>query len=247
MANTSLPSCGLPTPRLVNRCESAEDAAGGRRRSKTPICAHSRGNRTCLIESSASVVGGSGDTCQGTVIVFRDVTQKQLFQDQIQHSRKMEAIGQLAGGVAHDFNNMLAAIQGYAELLNRRAAPDSPEQKFCQNIFNATERAAGLTSKLLAFARKGKALSTPIDVHESIRNALGLLERSLDKSIVITSRLDAQNSMVVGDPSQIQSAILNLCINARDAMPNGGRLEVFTETWCFPKSTAGQANSDPAG
>lgn len=188
----------------------------------------SRTNRTCLIESSASAVGGSGDTCQGAVIVFRDVTQKQLFQDQIQHSRKMEAIGQLAGGVAHDFNNMLAAIQGYTELLNRRAAPDSQEQKFCQNIFNATERAAGLTSKLLAFARKGKALSTPIDVHDSIRNALGLLERSLDKSIIITSKLDAPNSMVIGDPSQIQSAILNLCINARDAMPDGGRLDVFT-------------------
>ncbi|HOA13506.1 MAG TPA: response regulator [Myxococcota bacterium] len=220
------PDTGEPMP---NPAEDVICGAAPEQRRADLASLISRGNRTCLIESSASVVGGSGDTCQGTVIVFRDVTQKQLFQDQIQHSRKMEAIGQLAGGVAHDFNNMLAAIQGYAELLNRRAAPDSPEQKFCQNIFNATERAAGLTSKLLAFARKGKALSTPIDVHESIRNALGLLERSLDKSIVITSRLDAQNSMVVGDPSQIQSAILNLCINARDAMPNGGRLEVFTD------------------
>jgi PAS domain S-box-containing protein len=181
-----------------------------------------------LVEYSAAPITSEGAQPSGTIVVFKDVTEKLRFEEQMQHSRKMEAIGQLAGGVAHDFNNMLSAIQGYAELLTRKVPENSVENVYCQRIFNATERAAGLTSKLLDFARKGKTLSTPIDIHESIKNAIGLLERSLDKSIVIKSNMAAANSLIVGDPSQIQSVILNLCINARDAMPDGGVLEIST-------------------
>ncbi len=181
-----------------------------------------------LVEANAYPIIESNGVGLGQVVVFRDISRRLQIQDQIQHSRKMEAIGQLAGGVAHDFNNMLSAIQGYSELILGKLPAGSNEVVYCQRILNATERAAGLTSKLLDFARKGKALSTAIDVHESIRSALALLERSIDKTIVITSSLLAEHPLIVGDPGQLQSIILNLCINARDAMPNGGTLEIRT-------------------
>ena len=197
-------------------------------RSPSRVQLNGRDGARYLVEANASRITGDHGENLGQVIVFRDVSRRLQIQDQIQHSRKMEAIGQLAGGVAHDFNNMLSAIQGYTELILKKAPANSSESVFCERILNATERAAGLTSKLLDFARKGKALSTPIDIHESIRSALALLERSIDKSIVITSSLEACDSLIVGDPGQIQSVILNLCINARDAMPSGGTLEIST-------------------
>lgn len=200
-----------------------------RNRSTARIQLVAKNSSKYQIEHNVSLISDLHGLRLGQVIVFRDVSKRQQIQDQIQHSRKMEAIGQLAGGVAHDFNNMLSAIQGYSELILKKVPDGSNEGVYCQRILNATERAAGLTSKLLDFARKGKALSTPIDIHESIRSALGLLERSIDKSIVISSSLNAHNSLIVGDPGQIQSIILNLCINARDAMPNGGALDINTK------------------
>jgi len=181
-----------------------------------------------LVDGTTSPIKGIHGENLGRVVVFRDVTRRVQIQAHLEQSRKLEAIGQLAGGVAHDFNNMLSAIQGYTELILKKTSPDSNENVYCQRVLGATERAAGLTAKLLDFARKGKGLSTPIDIHESIRSSLALLERSLDKSIVITSSLEAKNPLIIGDPSQIQSIILNLCVNARDAMVGGGRLEIST-------------------
>ncbi|MBP7381792.1 response regulator [Myxococcota bacterium] len=181
-----------------------------------------------LVDGATSPIKGIHGENLGRVVVFRDVTRRVQIQAHLEQSRKLEAIGQLAGGVAHDFNNMLSAIQGYTELILKKTTPDSNENEYCRRVLGATERAAGLTAKLLDFARKGKGLSTPIDIHESIRSSLALLERSLDKSIVITSSLEAKNPLIIGDPSQIQSIILNLCVNARDAMAGGGRLDIST-------------------
>jgi len=216
------------TNRTLPIAEAGALTDDDRPRSTSRIQLNGKDGARYLVEASASKITGVHGEKLGQVIVFRDVSRRMQIQDQIQHSRKMEAIGQLAGGVAHDFNNMLSAIQGYSELILKRAPAGSNEVVYCERILNATERAAGLTSKLLDFARKGKALSTPIDIHESIKSALALLERSIDKSIVITSALEACDSLIVGDPGQIQSIILNLCINARDAMPSGGTLEIST-------------------
>ncbi len=157
----------------------------------------------------------------------RDITESKLASEQLQHMQKLEAIGQLAGGVAHDFNNMLGGIVGFAELISMQSLEDSTVKQYCKQIIDTSERASELTQQLLSFARKGKASSTPIDAHSSIRRAISILNRSINKNISIELFLNASNSTISGDPSQIQNIILNLGINARDAIGEGNK-GVFT-------------------
>ena len=163
------------------------------------------------------------------VVNFYDITELKTIEEELIHSRKMDAIGQLAGGVAHDFNNMLAGIMSSAELLKSRFSAESIENTYIDMILHSSQRAADLNSKLLSFARKGKAVSTPINVHAVLDDAVGILERSVDKRIRITTRKTAKYHTVTGDNSQLQNAFLNLCINAANAMPGGGEIFISTE------------------
>ncbi|MBI5942182.1 MAG: PAS domain-containing protein, partial [Caulobacterales bacterium] len=157
------------------------------------------------------------------IAVIRDLTQLHALEEKLRQGEKLEAIGQLAGGVAHDFNNMLAAILGSAEAIAARC-DEERTHRYLSTIISAAERAGQLTRQLLSFARKGKILSTPVDIHQLLRETATLLERTIDPRVVVTLRLEATTALVIGDPSQLQNAILNLCINALDAMPQGGRL-----------------------
>lgn len=155
--------------------------------------------------------------------------EKQRLEDMLHHSQKMDALGQLAGGIAHDFNNMLAGITGYANLIKRWAVKDPQKvATFVDTILNASERASDLVNKLLAFARKGKYQVVIVDVHKSIEEVIAILEHTLDKRIRIEQNCQASPSTVSGDPGQIQNAFLNLALNARDAMPEGGVLTFST-------------------
>jgi two-component system cell cycle sensor histidine kinase/response regulator CckA len=156
-----------------------------------------------------------------------DVTRRRELEASLRQSQKMEAIGQLAGGVAHDFNNMLTAIMASAEQIMLRSNP-AEQRELCDLIVMASERAAGLTRKLLSFSRKGKLAALPLDVHEVVGDAATLLERSIDRRVRVKLELEAEKSMVLGDASQLQNALLNLGINARDAMPEGGSLTITT-------------------
>jgi two-component system, cell cycle sensor histidine kinase and response regulator CckA len=143
-------------------------------------------------------------------------------------SQKLEAVGLLAGGVAHDFNNLLVGILGYADLLAADAAPGSVAEEAGRTISQAARRAAELTKQLLAFARLGNHRREPVDLHAGVEEVIALLARTLDKSIRIERRLGAARHAVLGDPGQLQQVILNLAVNARDAMPAGGTLTVET-------------------
>jgi signal transduction histidine kinase len=143
--------------------------------------------------------------------------------EQLQQSQKMEAIGQLAGGVAHDFNNILTAVLGSAELL--RIQTKGQYAALIENIIHASTRAAGLTRNLLDFSRKGTFQNIPVDIHAMLRETAELLSHSIDKRIEVALCLESENHVVTGDPGKLQNAFLNLGINARDAMPMGGRLE----------------------
>ena len=160
--------------------------------------------------------------------VLRDVDARKKMEDRLRQSEKLEAVGQLAGGIAHDFNNQLAGIIGYADLVRTDIDDDSPVALSVDSILVAARRAADLTSQLLAFARRGKNESAAVDIHQLVEEVASLLSRSVDKRITIERRLEAAPSHALGDPSQLQSAILNLAINARDAMPGGGTLTVAT-------------------
>jgi len=160
--------------------------------------------------------------------VLRDVDARKKMEERLHQSEKLEAVGQLAGGIAHDFNNQLAGIVGYADLVRTDIEDDSPLASSIDLILVAARRAADLTSQLLAFARRGKNESAAVDVHLLVEEVVVLLSRSIDKRITLERRLEASPSHVLGDPSQLQNAILNLAINASDAMPEGGTLTLAT-------------------
>lgn len=151
-------------------------------------------------------------------------TQLKESEERLRQAKKMESIGQLAGGVAHDFNNMLAGIIGSAELLRRPERREGQHRKYVDLILSTAGRAADLTEKLLAFSRKGKVLTQVFDLHAVVRDAVAILGRSIDRRIVIYEECHARHPLVMGDPAQLQSAILNLGINARDAMEGEGQL-----------------------
>jgi len=149
-------------------------------------------------------------------------------EDQLRQSQKMDAIGQLAGGVAHDFNNQLSVILGYANILSEKV--EQPNLRvFADSICGAARRSAELTQKLLVFARKGQTQTAPVDLHKIMIETLEMLERAVDKRIVLDKSLKAESAVVIGNASNLQNALLNLGINARDAMPDGGALTYSTE------------------
>lgn len=166
-------------------------------------------------------------TVNGAVIRVDDITEQRQLVEQLRQSQKMDAIGQLAGGVAHDFNNMLGGILGAAELLQDGLKGE--KMRFAELIIESAERAAELTQKLLTFSRKGNVESSPVDVHHAIESAVGLLERTLDKRVVIETDFNAAGCVVDGDEGQLQNAIINMGINAGHAMPNGGVLTFTTQ------------------
>ena len=180
-------------------------------------------SRTVEIVASSVEFVGESFIC----FLFRDISEHCRIEAERRQSEKMEALGQLAGGVAHDFNNQLTAIMGYGTLLiSQFEGSDSAE--YAQHIVTAAERSATLTRQLLAFSRKSAAEMKTVDMHRLIDEVLALLDRSIDKQVRLKSDLEAGTSIVQGDASQLQSALLNLAINARDAMPSGGVLTFST-------------------
>ncbi|MBU8869641.1 MAG: cache domain-containing protein [Gemmatimonadales bacterium] len=176
------------------------------------------GARKILMDFSAKPIRDPDGDMTHIVVEGWDVTEKTVLQDQLRQSQKMEAVGQLAGGVAHDFNNILMGIMGHAELLLEETPPESSQADALHLIITASTRAGNLTRQLLSFSRKGKLQSEPQDMHSIIEDVVGLLSRSIDRRITIIKRLDAEQHMVSGDPSMLQNALLNLGFNARDAM-----------------------------
>lgn len=154
---------------------------------------------------------------------------------QLRQAEKLQTVGQLAGGIAHDFNNQLTGIMGYADLL-ASSLPEERYRAFAQEIVRAAVHAAELTAQLLAFSRKGNFITTAVDIHALIREVLSILRHSIDKRISMECHLNADNPVVIGDHTQIQSALLNICLNSRDAMPDGGTLSFATEVISFCKS-----------
>lgn len=160
------------------------------------------------------------------VALAQDITERKSIEERLRHSQKMDAIGQLAGGVAHDFNNMLGGIMGAAELLKRSRNLGEKDKKYVDMVMGASERAADLTAKLSAFGRKGKTESKAVDIDTVVSNTLGIVQQTFNKNIKITTVMEASETIVMGDLTGLQNALLNLCINASQAMPDGGNLTI---------------------
>ncbi len=164
-------------------------------------------------------------------------------EEELRHSQKMEAVGRLAGGVAHDFNNLLTAIIGYAELIATRTSSNSLAKQNAELIRKAGEQAAALTRQLLAFSRKQILQPKVIDLNTLVLEMERLLRRVIGERFDLQSHPDAQNGRVRADPSQLEQVVLNLGVNARDAMPRGGKLIIRTENVRLDKKTAPQIST----
>ncbi len=158
---------------------------------------------------------------------YRDITEKKRMQEHLFQSQKMDSIGVLAGGIAHDFNNILTAIIGHAEII-RRSNLEERAMRSLNVIEDASRRAGRMISKLLGFARKSSSEIVPMNVNDVIFDTVKLLERVIDKKINLSVELDNRLPLIRGDVNQVEQVLMNLIVNARDAMPNGGRIVIKT-------------------
>ena len=177
--------------------------------------------------SGHAVKDGNGNLLlyEGTV---EDVTERKKLEDQLRHSQKMEAVGTLAGGVAHDFNNILTVLIGCGDLLRMKMREDEPLRLYVDQILASAEKAANLTQSLLAFSRKQQIKLKPLNLYDAVKGTGKLLERVLSEDIQLKIAQTHQETVIMADPTQIEQILLNLATNARDAMPRGGLLSIET-------------------
>jgi two-component system, cell cycle sensor histidine kinase and response regulator CckA len=211
--------------------EAAREAReGGLGRSIQYRMRHKDGGWRTL-DLGVSVVRGPSGQVEKLLVVNRDITARKQLEDQFRQAQKMEAVGRLSGGVAHDFNNLLGVIMGYAEFLQERFGPEDPLRTSIDEILKAGQRAASLTRQLLAFSRQQVLDPKVIDLNSAVADAEKLLRRLIGEDIELRTALGPDLGRVRADLGQFEQVIMNLAVNARDAMPQGGKLIISTENF----------------
>jgi len=197
------------------------------------------------IEQSAAPLRDERGRLRGAVLVFRDITGRRQLEEQLSHARRMDAVGRLAGGVAGDFNNVLTVITGYSELLRSQTPATSPLRRFAEEILYAGQRAAGLTRQLLAFSRGQAAQPRVVDLNALIAGMEPVLRRLLGEAVDLIVLPGASLGRARVDPAQMQQAVMNLASNAREAMPNGGKLVIETANVDVEEASGKKAGMKP--
>ncbi len=212
----------------------------------TTWCPTLRGQNRFLFGTASALYDDEGKMF-GAIESISDMTEhyemeqeKKQLQAQLMHAQKLKAVGTLAGGVAHDFNNLIHAIQGYTEILLLNRTPESADYAKLTAIKKAVRRASELTSQLLIFSRKGTSKLQPMDLNQGVRDAYELLQRIIPKMIHIELNLSDDLGIVNADSLQLEQVIMNLAINARDAMPEGGRIIIETSNTNLDERFCGQ-------
>lgn len=196
---------------------------------------------------SGRAVRDASGALQEFEIIAEDITARWSLEQQLRQAQKMEAIGRLAGGVAHDFNNLMTAVIGYAELLLMRIKHDDPLRQDAEEIKKSGERAAALTNQLLAFSRRQMVQPRVLDVNTVIAGSSKMLRRLIGEDIELATVLDPSLGRVKADPGQIEQVIVNLAVNARDAMPGVGKLTIETKNVFIGEEVARQRIGLQAG
>jgi PAS domain S-box-containing protein len=184
-----------------------------------------------------SPIRGDDGRITGAISFLAEVTEQKRLKDQLLRSARMESIGRLAGGVAHDFNNLLAVISGYSESMLRRTDADHLLRNHVEEIYRAATRGAALTQQLLAFSRRQSVAPQRMDLAQAVKSVYGMLRRVITDKIRIDTVLP-HGVEVIADPGQVEQILVNLAINARDAMAGGGVLTITTEPATLPEPTA---------
>lgn len=161
-------------------------------------------------------------------LIVEDITERRSLEEQLRQAQKMEAVGRLAGGVAHDFNNLLTIIKGYGELMLEQLSPSDPLRSEVEEVRKAADRAASLTRQLLAFSRQQVLAPKVVDLNNIVANMDKMLRRLMGEDVQVATHLDPQLGRIKADPGQVEQVIMNLAVNARDAMPTGGKLTIVT-------------------
>jgi two-component system cell cycle sensor histidine kinase/response regulator CckA len=221
------------------RCRSRLDSEGQVRVALRRLV---RGDGSLVsVELTESMVRTNGEAT--VLLILRDITERLRLEAQIQQAQKLESIGRLAGGIAHDFNNLLTVILGYGSVA-LSAAVDRPSlRQNLEEIIRAGESAAGLTRQLLAFSRQQVLMPTVIDVSALIRKLERMLPRLIGEDVELVTELDVQPCLVRADANQIEQVVMNLVVNARDAMPQGGRLVLSTRNCPLDAGTVARVDS----
>ena len=207
-----------------------------------------------VILNSAVPIMGAGGAIEGAIVLNQDVSEQraaeealQRSEEQLRQAQKMEAVGQLAGGIAHDFNNLLTAILSYCDLLLQEVRQGDPLRSDVEQIRQAGQRAAGLTRQLLAFSRRQVLQPKVLSLNSIVSDTDGMLRRLIGADITLDISYDPGLWYVLADPGQIEQVLVNLVVNARDAMPQGGRLAITTANREFTTDSAARPNGMRAG
>ena len=184
------------------------------------------GSGTANIESVSIPIIYKG--LPAALTAARDITTRKRLEEELRHAQRLEAVGRLAGGVAHDFNNLLTVIISYTQLLLSELEPDAPTRVYAEETRHAADRAAALTRQLLTFSRKQVVQLKPVRINEVVGGTETLLRRLIGPEVETVFRLSAEAGIVHADPGQLEQVVVNLAVNARDAMPDGGKLTIAT-------------------
>ena len=201
------------------------------------------------VEARGSLIQWGGQPA--LQVIIRDITQRRRLEEELRQAQKLEALGQMAGGIAHDFNNLITGILCHVGLLKAAAQADKDTLETASVIEKAARRAADLTSQLLGFARRGKHQDIPVDLGATVDTVVTLVRGTMDPRIAIRKDSPPKPAWVRGDPAQMEQAILNLAVNARDAMAEGGQMTCavrpveLDEAACAERPARGRARSSP--
>ena len=195
-----------------------------------------KGGEWRVIESVGSWIFDESKKPQSAVVVSRDITERKLLEEQLRRSQKLEAIARLTGGIAHDFNNLLTAISGYSQLALGRIGKDEQAVRDIKEVMRAAESASSLTRQLLAFSRKQMLQPVVLNFNAIVAATEKMLRRLIGEDIELATVIDPDLGHVLADPGHLEQVIMNLAINARDAMPEGGKLTIETSNVFFDES-----------
>ena len=196
---------------------------------QTEISGVRKDGKKIRLDSFSQEIEWEGQTA--TQVSLVDISDRAMLEQQLRQAQKMEAVGQLAGGIAHDINNMLQIIRGYSEVASSKAESGSPIRSDLEKVMRAADGASSLTRQLLAFSRQEVIMPSPIDITQLIADLMKMLHRIIGEEIELSINSGEGINSVLGDPGMMEQVLVNLCVNARDAMPDGGLLTINTENF----------------